>query len=146
MTAYRPKVYFASKLRHAELWRLMRHNYSHLFEVTSRWIDIEDVMETERAAGPSDFRRFWITDIQDIQRSDFVLVYQQADDILKGAIAEAGAAIALGKLVLAVNLETTHTWTYHPLVIRLVDLEEAKQFFRHIQHQPRDPKNYGVRS
>lgn len=136
MHTYRPKVYTASKLRHAPLWRRMHtgQHWSHV-EWTARWVFM-DHLETIKDSPPSihDFAHFWTIDIQDVRRSDFVLLFAMGDDehSLKGAIAECGAAIALGKQVLVCGHidRTHHTWTNHPACVHLPNLEEARCFLQ----------------
>lgn len=126
---YRPKVYTASKLWHAPMWRSLRANNPQI-EFTARWIEHEE--EMERNAGPAEFGHYWTMDIQDVQRSDFCLCYfgswEGKPDELKGALVEAGAMLGCGGIVLAVNAPTTHSWSYHPRVVRLLGLSSVFGF------------------
>jgi len=79
---------------------------------------------------PADFGHFWTIDIQDVRRSDFVLLWGM-DEGLKGALVECGAALGLGKMVVAIGLPESHTWSFHPLVVRVASLESARRFFKH---------------
>lgn len=127
--AYRPKLYTASKLHHALMWRTLRSNWPDI-EFTSRWIEHEEEMETN--ASPADFAHYWTMDIRDVRRSDFCLCFAgpayEPAEALKGAFVESGAALALGITVIAVNCPTTWSWTYHPLCVRVLGLSEAKDF------------------
>lgn len=129
MISYRPRVYTASKLFHSSLWIDLYDDPAWSFiEWTARWPRLVDL---ERTATPADFGHFWAMDIQDVQRSDFVLLLGGIhEDALRGALVEAGAAIALGKIVVAVHLSPHHSWSFHPLVVRLDSLDEALKFFQ----------------
>lgn len=138
---YRPKVYTASKLWHAPLWRMFRDRCPQ-FEFTSRWI--EHVPEMEANAGPADFGHYWTMDIHDVVRSDFLICFAgpsyEAPDPLKGAFVEAGAMLGSGHgYVLAVNCPTDWSWTYHPKVVRFLGLTEAENFLMRyvIERTPR---------
>lgn len=124
--AYRPKVYCASKLRHAALWRKLRDEEWPEIEITSRWIDHADKEESARAI---DWAHYWTMDIQDVQRSDFVLLFATLADVdeLHGALVECGAALALGKRVINVG-QCAKSWTNHPLVYSCPSLEYAHDF------------------
>lgn len=127
MPFYRPKVYTASKLSAAGLWRSLRNNptWAHV-EWTARW---PEMTHLEQDATIQDFSHFWRIDVTDVQRSDFVLLLgiETLDAPLRGAIFEAGVAVALGKTVITVMLNDRHTWKHHPLVCCLDTLEEARQ-------------------
>lgn len=171
MSFYRPKVYTASKLRHAALWQSLfdAPGWDHV-EWTARWprmahlesgglssADLERLKDLEaaneaatswgaavaardeeirtikrKAAVPLsdfDFQHFWTIDVTDVRRSDFVLLFgdETLEAPLRGAIFEAGVAVAHGKTVLAVQLDPRHTWSNHPLVCRLDTLEAARK-------------------
>lgn len=123
---YRPKVYTASKLRHAPLWKTLREEWPEI-DFTARWVDHA---EKEKATTPTGFAHFWTMDIQDVQRSDFVLLLSTpADDgLLHGALVECGVALGLGKRVINVG-ECRTSWTNHPLVYSIPTLELARDFF-----------------
>lgn len=152
---YRPKVYTASKISHAGLWKSLvyqtkrersgkenRFTWSHV-EFTARWPYMAhlEASSVERPT-PSQFSHCWTMDLQDVARSDFVLLYagelerKPSDwpygtdsDTLRGALVESGAALALGKRVVSVGLGDAHTWSHHPLSTRLSTLEQARIFF-----------------
>ena len=121
-THYKPKVYTASKIHHAAMWRTLRGEWADYVEFTARWPDHEGKLsESARYA-----RVFWMQDIQDVVRADCVLVYGQPGEKLRGALVEAGAGIATGKHVVVVgNNPDFGSWQYHPLVTRVPSLDEA---------------------
>lgn len=118
---YRPKVYTASKIRHALWWQQLAQCYPEI-EFTARWI--------HQPPGPDHDSTFWseeqktlhwIQDIQDVQRSDYVVGYCDIDDDAKlsGTIGEMVGAICLGKVVFALGFADRHSWQAHPLVKRM---------------------------
>lgn len=124
----RPTIYTASKIHNAALFRTLRMNYPE-FEFTARWIDLD---QHEGTATTLDFRRFWIIDVADVCRSDFVLVYANtSDEPLRGALVEAGVAIGRGIHVLAVgDARCFGSWHNHPFVERFWGLPEALDYAR----------------
>lgn len=107
-THYRPKVYGASKLKHAPLWQGLRMTWQDI-EWTARWPDLVGGVEDNDNFA----REFWRHDVQDVMRSDCVLLYSQPDDRLRGALVEAGVGIALGKHVIVVGENPDYgTWQY----------------------------------
>lgn len=117
MALYRPKVYTASKIRHKTMWRQLALEYPEI-EFTARWVtqpDGPDHDTTFWTAGQKTLH--WIFDVQDVQRSDFVLGYKEPEDTVAGTLVEIGCAIGLGKIVLAVGFEVSHSWQAHPLIV-----------------------------
>jgi hypothetical protein len=131
MNAYRPKVYGASKIHHAKLWRTLRNDPEWDFvDWTANWIDHPDLEEGQDPIWPSDetFRAAWIANINDVKIADFLLLYAGGEAGLKGALIECGAAIGLGIPVIAVRIDTMHSWANHPGVIRVPTLVEARTY------------------
>src|SRR5215831_452222 len=121
---YKPRVYAASKLHHYPLWIALRSDpqWGHV-EWTASWPDKLNA-GLEETSTPAHFADHWAQDIREVRESDFVLI--QYDEGLRGALVEAGAALAFGHRVIAVHFPAGDTWTYHPLVIRVFDLEFAR--------------------
>lgn len=92
------KFYIASKVSHARRWKLLRDQVQpDGFIITSTWIDEAGEGETK------DLSELAARCIAEIKESDFLLLYCEPDEILKGALIEAGAALAIGKPVLRVG-------------------------------------------
>lgn len=116
------RIYFASKLKHAPRWRTLCAE-SDQFIAHARWLK-HNTLGTEDS--PRNARRFWVEDVQDVLTADAVIVYAEGDDHLRGALIEAGAAIASGIRVYVVGKHPDYgTWQYHPSVRRARSLEEA---------------------
>lgn len=124
---YKPKVYTASKIPRHTLWKELKASpsWDHV-DWTARWVHMVD---EERETTPALFAHFWTIDMQDVRRSDFVLLYAAEDaQELRGGLVEAGMGLAFGKTVLAIDLPLTHSWSHHPLVVRLSSLDLAREF------------------
>lgn len=87
------KIYTASKVKHAHLWRELRRQG---YRITASWIDEDDDGMTVS------HRELAERCLREVSRSDAVLLYCEAQDILGGALMEAGAALVLGKPVVCV--------------------------------------------
>lgn len=113
-----PSCYTASKIEHAAKWRRLRRDVR--VKWTAHWPDIA----VDSTADNSKW--FWQIDHQDIANSDFVLVYAEPGEHLRGALFEAGIAIGTGKRVVVVGEHSDYgTWQYHPGVLRAPDLDAA---------------------
>ena len=120
----KPQFYVASKVKHAPLWRSMRAKG---YAITSTWIDEAGEGQT------SDYTELAERCLQDIKAADFLLLYCKPGQLLKGALIEAGMALALGKEVRCVG--NCHTisrvfkshplWTRHRNILSAVNAEPA---------------------
>lgn len=100
-------IYVASKTRHAEMWRLLRLH----MKINSTWIDEAGVGQTASYSELSE-RCLW-----EIRNSSALVLYCEPGEILKGAIIEAGAALALGIPVYCVGecVSLSRVFRAHPL-------------------------------
>lgn len=118
----KPKIYTASKVFRAPMWRALRIDYPDI-EFTSSWINEDitpliDADETKCQEG-------WINNIQDVARSDHLICYAEHDDELSGTLVEIGAmllkaASQMGKhswVYLVGDCKRFSTWQHHPNVI-----------------------------
>lgn len=122
----RIKVYTASKLAQADRWKRLVDEWPEVHFV-ARWPGYVGVVPDE----PDQAEVFWQHDIEDVTSADAVLVYAEAGEHLRGALVEAGAAIALGKPVIVVGTHADYgTWQYHPLVHRVADLDGARELLQ----------------
>jgi nucleoside 2-deoxyribosyltransferase len=104
----RPAIYTASKTKHAEKWRSLRDD-GH--RIVSTWIDEAEPGQT------ADYSELANRCLAEIAEADYVLLYCESEEILKGAIIEAGMALALGKPVRCVGdcLSISAVFAAHPL-------------------------------
>jgi hypothetical protein len=116
------RVYTASKLHHRHRWISLRSQWPDV-TFTARWPDLEK----DNPPSEGEARRNWLKDEEDVRRADVVLVYAEAGDHLRGALIEAGMALALGKIVLVVGDHPDFgTWQHHPGVMHATDLDHAR--------------------
>jgi len=120
-------VYGASKIAHADLWKRLRLEWPEI-HFTARWPTLHVGTVPDEPAFAS---VFWEHDLADIRSADAVLVYAEPEDKLRGALVEAGMALALRQRVVVVGEHPDFgTWQYHPLVSRVPDLDSARILFK----------------
>lgn len=85
------KVYIASKVKYAKIWKKITD-----VEIVSRWIH-------EAGPGESNLQELAEKCILDVGRSDLLVLYCEPGDLLKGALIEMGAAIALNIPVIVIG-------------------------------------------
>jgi|SRR6266498_2431050 len=111
------KIYTASKTTHAEKWRTLRHEH----DVTASWID-------EAGEGQSsNYSELAARCITDIESADILLLYCEPGELLKGALIEAGIALAFGKPVRCVGecASLSRVFNKHPLWTQFATVKEA---------------------
>lgn len=121
------RVYTASKLHYAPMWRELRVDADWRFvHFTARW-PFMTLCEFHASEAAPQARHFWMHDEHDVAQSDVVLVYAEPEDHLRGALVEAGMALGAGKRVLLVGEnEGFGTWQWHPRVGRVSNLHFAR--------------------
>ena len=110
--------YIASKTTHAEQWRAMRQSG---IRINATWID-------EAGEGQSaDYSELAARCIAEACGADAVVLYCEAGEILKGAMIEVGAALAVGKEVRCVGdcPSISRVFRKHPLWRNCGSLTEA---------------------
>ncbi len=122
------KVYIASKLSHAEEFIALRNAWGNDgIDLHARWFDQASLEHESHDLSPYDFHIFWSVDEEDVKTSQAVIVCGRNDEKLRGALVEAGIAIAMGKLVIVIGEHPDYgTWQHHPTVVRAATLESAK--------------------
>ncbi len=121
------KIYIASKLNYAEKFRAYREQWkADGIDLHARWFDQAHIEQNEQPT-PEDFHIFWLVDEEDVKTSQALILYGERNDKLRGALIEAGIAIAQGLLVIVVgDCPDFGTWQHHPLVCRADSFEHAK--------------------
>lgn len=108
-------------MKHAKKFRDLRSERPE-FHFTSRWPFLESQVEDS----PEQAAHFWPDDYRDVEDADIVIVYAEEADVLRGAIAEAGAALATGRYVIVIGEhESYSTWQYHPNCVRCSGINNA---------------------
>lgn len=117
------RIYTASKLNKAHLWRDLVSAWPEV-TFTARWPTLHVGVTPDE---PCYAKVFWQHDLEDVLAADGVLLYAEPEDHLRGALVEAGMAIATGRFVVVVGEHDDYgTWQYHPLVYKVGDLESAR--------------------
>lgn len=126
LTETRPTIYVASKTRHAPMWRKLRSEGG--YNIISTWIYEAGVGET------SDWVDLWSRCIAEASSADFLIVYSEPGDILKGAWVEVGAALSNGKPVFGIGCEHFSVRN-HPL-FECISLPDALTRLRAAREKP----------
>ena len=122
-------VYIASKIAYAAKFSELRTEWmNHGLFINSRWLD---QAQYEDESTPNDFKLFWQVDHQDVMECDVLVLYGEKTDKLRGALIEAGIALAFGKNVIVVGDSPDYgTWQYHPMVLQASSFEHAKTLIK----------------
>jgi hypothetical protein len=117
------KVYTASKVKHAHLWLGLREQG---LQVVATWIDEAGEGQT------TSYQELAERCVQEVKTADLVLLYCEPEELLKGALVEAGAALAFGKPVLCVGdcPSISRVFRSHPLWIALPTMDAALEEIR----------------
>lgn len=109
-------VYVASKTQHGPMWQRLR---AEGVPIVSSWID-------KHAVGASrDLGDLWVRNISEAANASALISYREQGEVMKGALAEIGAALAAGVRVFWVGPHDDQTIWRHPLVVVCVDLDDA---------------------
>ena len=108
-------IYVASHTKHARMWRSLRASG---YPIISTWIDEAGEGESE------DLEDLAVRCVNEAMDADYVILYSAKGDTLRGALIEAGAALAAGKLVFAVGYHHP-VFQFHPRWITSATLESA---------------------
>lgn len=124
------KVYVASKLDKAPLWKEIRQNWPEI-EITSHWVDMHTPNDQEHLIPIEEMMVAWTANVIDIHNADVVLVHGSNDSPLRGALVEAGIGIALNKKVIIIGKYKDYgTWQFHPNCVRVPTLEAAREYMK----------------
>lgn len=121
-------VYVASHVRHAGLIKDRRRAWrGQGITVTSHWIDAPG-LGNEHNLTPLYLAGQWIENYHDVAASKALLVYAEKNDVMRGALIEAGIAMGMHRPVVIVgplDHPSWGSWQYHPLVHYCLNLEAA---------------------
>jgi hypothetical protein len=109
-------IYIASKVKHADRWRFLRDALGE--PIISTWIDEAGEGET------SDHDDLWRRCITEASNCRLLIVYREADEVLKGAWVELGCALTKGVPVYAVGLES-YTISKYRGITHFATMKEA---------------------
>ena len=114
----KPKIYMASKVKHFQKWIDLRNKG---YNIISTWID---------EAGPGqtkDKSELCNRVIDEVKNSDFLIVYIENGEFLKGALIEMGIAMGFGIPIFTVGqvLKPDSVFTYCSLIHQFNSIEES---------------------
>lgn len=108
------RVYTASKMKQGRKWLDLHAGAQGLY-FHARWLKHTALGTPDT---PEHAAKFWLEDEQDVRDADVVLVYAEQGEHLRGALVEAGMALACGVPVVVVGDSPDFgTWQYHPGVV-----------------------------
>ena len=122
------RIYVASKIKHAEMFRVFRRDWAvDGIDIQARWLD-HAKEEIDGTTGPEDFKIEWLVDEEDVINAKAMIIYAEPNDKLRGALVEAGIGIASGIFVIVVGEHLDYgTWQHHPLVHHAKTLRHARE-------------------
>ena len=124
------RVYTASTLKQAPLWRKLHETHPHIY-CHARWLKH---MAHGTPDTPEQASWFWQQDEEDVRDADALVAYADQTERLRGGLVEVGMAIAFGVPVIVVGAHfDCGTWQYHPAVTRVRDLDEAVAWLKVLQ-------------
>lgn len=118
-----PRVYLASKLIHAPMWRDWRQSNSYGLRIVSTWHDNLNIDADDR-----DFdacRAGWTKNFADIDRADALIAFADRSEPINGTLVEIGAAISNRINVYLVGSFPWGTWQYSTNVYKCPSLADA---------------------
>ena len=125
------RVYFASKTTHAAKWRQIDLESKHI-KVTGRWvkqviIDNGDLLKNNHGTTMS--ARCWIEDQEDIRNSDYLALFAEPEEHLRGGLVEAGIALEAGVPVICIGAHPDYgSWQWHPKTLHVNSLAALEVF------------------
>lgn len=127
------RVYTASKLQNGAMWRDLHARWPHVY-FHARWLKHNQIGTPDH---PDLAVRFWVEDENDVRSADALLIFAHPGEHLRGALVEAGIAIACKIPVIVVGDHSDYgTWQYHPGVTRVADLEAAGELLERWDASP----------
>ncbi len=125
------KIYTASKISDAPVWQALSEQWPEII-FTAHWpFHIGQIPDEHFYA-----KVFWQHDLEDITKADGVLLWTQHATMkdpsepwskLRGALVEAGMAIAQGKFVILIGAHPDYgSWQYHPQCYIVPGFDEAR--------------------
>jgi len=131
------RVYTTAKIIHAEFLKNIRNKWDEIYW-TARW-PVTVNLSSEKIKPIV----YWLNDnIDDVVRSDYVILYAEQEDKLNISLGEIGVAIAHGKPIYFVgNNPAFHNWIGFVTIVPTMD-EAIKQIKAAVFGEPPEKKNY----
>lgn len=120
---YNPKIYMASKTKHFQKWIDLRNNG---VNIISTWID-------EAGDGKTlDKKNLCLRVINEIKECDYLIVYVEEGEFLKGALIEMGVAMGFDKPIIMIGsvLKYESVFTYYHSIKQCLTINDALNFIK----------------
>jgi nucleoside 2-deoxyribosyltransferase len=120
----RPRIYCASKLRHAPVWRQWKTELHDTLDIVSTWHDNPNV-EVDEADSAKCYAGWHANRMEILHAADFMLVFGMKKEPLNGTLIEVGMAIAMNIPTYLVGDYPWGTWRYMNPVVECDSLHTA---------------------
>ena len=141
---YKPSIYSASKIWHAEKWVEMRDNED--FNIISNWINIpcgtkENPTGAKKLTAPEK-RELWIDCAKEVTDADMLIIYAEEGDEQRGVLVELGGALSTHTPVYLIgDCETFRAcehsdvaFAYHPMFHRVISQDYKMGYYEAVNH------------
>ena len=141
---YKPTIYSASKIWHAEKWLEMRDQEG--FNIIANWINIpcgsKDNPTGAKKLTTAEKCVLWTECAQEVVDADLLIAYAEEGDEQRGVLVEMGGAISSGTPVYLIgNCETFRAcdhsdvaFAHHPLFHRVISQEYKSGYYEAVNH------------
>ena len=141
---YKPSIYSASKIWHAEKWIEMRDKED--FNIISNWINVpcgtkENPTGAKKLTIPEK-RVLWTECAKEVTKADMLIIYAEEGDEQRGVLVELGGALSTHTPVYLIgDCETFRAcehsdvaFAYHPLFHRVISPDYKMGYYEAVNH------------
>ncbi len=141
---YRPKIYSASKIWHAEKWLEMRDKEN--FNIISNWINIpcgtKDNPTGAKKLTNTEKRVLWSECATEVVEADLLIAYAEEGDEQRGVLVEIGGALSSGTPVYLIGNCATFVacdhsdvaFAHHPFFHRVISPDYTLGYYEATNH------------
>ena len=141
---YKPTIYSASKIWHAEKWLEMRDQEG--FNIIANWINIpcgsKDNPTGAKKLTTAEKRVLWSECAEEVVKADLLIAYAEEGDEQRGVLVERGGALSSDTPVYLIgDCETFRAcdhsdvaFAYHPLFHRVLSQDYKLGYYEAVNH------------
>ena len=141
---YRPTIYSASKIWHAEKWVEMRDREN--FAIIANWINIpcgtKDNPSGAKKLTDVEKKTLWNECAKEVVEADLLIAYAEEGDEHRGVLVELGGALSSGTPVYLIgDCDTfracSHSdvaFAYHPMFHRVISQDYKAGYYEAVNH------------
>ena len=141
---YKPTIYSASKIWHAEKWLEMRDQEG--FNIIANWINIpcgsKDNPTGAKKLTTAEKRVLWSECAEEVVKADLLIAYAEEGDEQRGVLVELGGALSSDTPVYLIgDCETFRAcdhsdvaFAYHPLFHRVISQDYKLGYYEAVNH------------